>query len=109
MKSNGFRVLMLAAACGVLAAGCMVVRERRAVPAGEVVVVDQAPPAERIEGRGRAPSPAHVWIGGHWAWRGRWVWESGHWMLRPSTRAEWTPGHWDKDPRGSVWVPGRWR
>ena len=29
--------------------------------------------------------------------------------VMPRDGAVWTPGHWDRDPRGWLWVPGSWR
>src|SRR6185436_14338556 len=44
------------------------------------------------------PSPQHVWIAGHWAWRGKWMWFHGHWALG-SPGATWIPGHWHRGPK----------
>jgi len=71
--------------------------------------VEVPPPGVRIEVRGFAPSPAHVWIDGHWAWEGRWVWVAGRWVVPPAGRRSWVPGRWERHHRGWVWVEGRWR
>src|SRR4051812_49402716 len=43
------------------------------------VRVGVAPPPARVEVRPVAPSRAHVWIPGHWAWRhGAHVWIGGY-------------------------------
>jgi len=78
---------------------------------GNVLYVDEAPPAPRAEVIiGVAPSPDHVWIGGYWARRaGSWVWIDGRWMLRPRPGVAWVPGHWERHPRGHVWISGHWR
>jgi hypothetical protein len=86
----------------------VVVRERVVPPPGEAVVVQEAPPSPQVEVVGVAPSPLHVWIGGFWAWHGRWVWEPGRWELRPRGRVAWVAGHWDRHLNGWVWVPGHW-
>ena len=76
---------------------------------GESEAVGTAPPAPQVESIPPAPSSTHVWIGGYWAWRGRWVWVGGTYVVRPRAAAVWVPGHWDQRPRGWVWVPGHWR
>lgn len=75
------------------------------------VTVRIGPPAARVEIRGTAPSPRHVWVGGYWSWKGTGhVWVGGKWTVPPRGRAVWVEGHWKHDPpRGWVWVPGHWR
>jgi hypothetical protein len=69
--------------------------------------VGEAPPPPRYERVMVAPGPNYVWIGGHWAWHGRWVWEGGRWESR-HPGAVWINGHWDRNGPGWVWVDGRW-
>lgn len=74
------------------------------------VVVRVGPPAARVEVRGVAPSPRHVWVGGYWQWNGRGhVWVAGTWQLPPRHRAHWVDGHWRHTREGWVWIPGHWR
>lgn len=73
------------------------------------VIVASPPPAARVEVIGVRPSPAHVWVGGHWTWRGKWVWDGGRWVVPAYRNATWVPGHWDRRGHGWVWVPGHWR
>jgi hypothetical protein len=73
------------------------------------VEVPEAPPApqvERIEIATR-PSLGHVWIHGHWAWRGRWVWFPGHWFRREPGR-NFVGGHWEAHEGRFRWVAGSW-
>jgi hypothetical protein len=78
--------------------------------AGPRVYVVKKPPPPRLEVVGVAPSAAHVWIAGHWAWeRGNYQWVPGHWAKRPRTGAAWVPGHWKQTRRGHVWIQGHWR
>jgi len=57
-----------------------------------------------------APSPAHVWISGHWAWhRNHYVWVPGYWEVPASPGYVWVPGHWAPRGPGFVWIEGRWR
>lgn len=78
---------------------------------GDVIYVNEAPPAPREELIvGAAPGPNYVWVGGHWAHRpSGWTWVSGRWTPRPREGVVWVPGHWDRHPRGHVWVAGHWR
>jgi len=68
------------------------------------------PPRVRVERRTVAPSPNHVWIGGHYRYEGRrYVWEGGRWEMGPRAGAVWVPGHWRHTRRGWYWVDGHWR
>ena len=74
------------------------------------VVVKVGPLAERVEVRGHAPSPAHVWVGGYWRWNGSaHAWVAGTWTVPPRHGAVWVDGHWRQTPAGWDWVPGHWR
>jgi len=66
------------------------------------------PPAPRREYEPPRPHPGYVWIGGHWAWRGRWVWTGGYWSGR-RRGCGWVPGHWVRTWRGYSWRDGFWR
>jgi hypothetical protein len=70
-------------------------------PAAPAIPAEVAPPQ---------PSPAHVWVPGHWAWRKRgYVWVPGHWTVPGAPARVWVPGHWAPRGAGYVWVEGRWR
>jgi len=98
------RTLLLALSLVTLSTSACVVRA--AVPENAEIVVASPPPL-RVEGVSVAPSPNHLWIRGHWAWRGAWVWEPGYWELgRPGH--VWVEGHWLRHRHGWVWVGGRW-
>ncbi len=76
----------------------------------EQVVITEAPPVERIEVIGKAPSRDHVWARGYYIRRGTsWDWQPGHWERRPHEKAEWEHGHWEHHGSGYVFVEGRWR
>ena len=84
------------------------------VPPGPEIVVPSypAPPPPQAEVIIAQPSPAHVWIAGHWTWhRGRraYVWAPGHWAVPPGPRHAWVPGRWAARPGGYVWIEGHWR
>jgi hypothetical protein len=68
-----------------------------------------APPAEVVPAR---PGPAHVWVEGHWAWRGPrrgYVWAPGYWAVPTTPGYVWVPGRWVPRRRGYVWVEGHWQ
>jgi hypothetical protein len=72
------------------------------------VVVRTKPPAERVEVIGVAPSPAHVWIKGHWHWNGgEWVWNPGRYELgRAGFR--WVPPQYVERGGAFYFVAGHW-
>src|SRR5687767_4623566 len=78
---------------------------------GDVIYVNEAPPAPRQEEIvGAAPGSDYVWVGGYWARTpSGWTWVSGRWVSRPRPGVVWVPGHWQRHPRGHVWVSGHWR
>jgi hypothetical protein len=120
------RTLLLALTLGASFTGCarrvVVVKEQRPAPVRERVVVDEEPeerpgdlecdeapppPQKEVIVIERRPSPSHVWIGGHWAWQGRWVWIGGHWHAGRAGH-HWVGGHWEAHGRRWVWVSGHW-
>ena len=79
-------------------AGAVLVIATAAMPvagyAARLIVVEAAPPPERVE---VVPGPrvGYVWAPGYWGWdRGRHVWVRGHWV---------------RERRGYHWVPHRWQ
>ena len=74
--------------------------------AGTVTIAPPPPPVETVIVR---PSPRHVWVPGHYAYRGRrYVWVDGYHTIPPRGRSAYAPGEWRQSPRGYVWVEGRW-
>jgi len=76
------------------------------------VVVKRPPPRPpaRAEIAPLPPTPAHVWIAGHWAWhRERYVWIPGHWEVPATPGYVWVPGGWMPRGDGYLWVDGHWR
>src|SRR5271170_4449695 len=58
---------------------------------------------------GTAPSPAYVWMSGHWnSEGGQWQWVAPHWELPPSRSAIWIEGHWVAAGSSWVWSNGAW-
>ncbi len=73
------------------------------------VRVAVAPPAPRVEVQPVRPSPAHVWIAGHWAWRGAaHVWLPGHWVLPPGAGYRWVPARWVQRGGQYDFFEGHW-
>src|SRR5262249_3222797 len=77
-------------------------------PAGETVVVEEPPPPYE-EVVTVSPGPEYVWMPGVWEGHGRWVWVGGRYVVRPHPGAMWVGGHWAHRGRGYVWVRGYWR
>lgn len=76
-------------------------------PGGPVAIrmatVPPPPPqAERHEARA-----GFVWIGGHWAWKGKWEWLPGHWERERAGYA-WREGRWEKRGNAWYWIEGEW-
>ncbi len=97
----------------LLATGCVAtVRPGRVAvvaPVG-VVYVHREPPPMRMEVVPAPPTVEHVWVPGHWAWRGDdYAWVPGHHAVRPHPRAVWVEGHWSRHPSGWYWTEGCWR
>lgn len=78
-------------------------------PGGEIIVRQPPPPPQPETILGVRPSPMHVWVPGHWVWRGGWVWQPGHWRRAPRHNAAWVPGHWAQRGPHWVWIEGHWR
>lgn len=79
-------------------------------PTADEVLVNEAPPAVRVETQTVSPGTGYVWTPGYWRWSGRdYVWISGSWVRPPRASVVWVAGHWAHRPRGWVWVPGHWR
>ena len=68
------------------------------------------PPPMRVEVQTARPSPAHVWIGGHWGWRGNaHVWLGGHWAMPPQPGYVWEPARWANQNGQWTYFEGHWR
>lgn len=100
------RTLLAIVTVGMLAAGGVARADVVVVPGVRVTV---APPPLRSEIRPAAPSTAHIWIPGHWAWRGgAHVWIGGYWALPPAPGYHWVHARWVNE--GGTWVfyEGHW-
>jgi hypothetical protein len=68
---------------------------------------DTEPPAPKAE---RQPyKPNHVWVKGHWEWKGRqWVWVAGRYE-KLKAKQKWVDGKWEKRGAKWHWVEGGWQ
>ncbi|HTI53742.1 MAG TPA: YXWGXW repeat-containing protein, partial [Verrucomicrobiae bacterium] len=74
---NAHRLLAVSAVA-LLMTGCVVARP-------VVVRRPPPPPPVRVEIAPVAPTPAHVWIAGHWGWHhDHYVWVPGRWAVPAS-------------------------
>jgi hypothetical protein len=65
------------------------------------IYVEVAPPAPRYE-VAPAPRAGHVWVPGHYEWRGgEYSWVSGHWVTE-------RPGYTYREPRWVQRANGQW-
>lgn len=112
-----------------LLAGCVerpartVIIERPAPPPSSVVVaepsspapsvdvvIQAAPPPVRREVITVRPSHRHVWVAGHWVYRGgRYEWSNGHWALPPRAHAVYVSPRWERRGNGWIFIEGTWR
>ena len=78
---------------------------------GERMETSGPPPALLADPRGSPPSPASVWIDGHWQWaRGRWAWVPGEWTTPPGRPPYvWVSARWTSDDRGFTFHEPHWR
>ena len=94
--NSKIRILIAGAACAL---GCAFASSSYSQPAsgGETQV------------QGPAPSPAYVWMAGHWdSDGGQWKWVAAHWELPPAQSARWVAGHWTSQAGNWVWMNGAW-
>src|SRR5271165_3004082 len=122
-KLSLLKSVLLISSVSLLAAGCVVreVRYRNPPPPppppayavqpapGAEVEVAGPPPPDIVETVTAAPDPAFVWVGGFWAWDGRWVWRAGHWDRPPRRGAVWFRGGYAFRGGRHVWVRAGWR
>jgi hypothetical protein len=95
------RIILSGAAC--IVAGSL------ACLAPSTAYAQNPPPPADNQMMGAAPSPAYVWMSGHWnSEGGQWKWMAGHWDLPPTRSAIWVAGHWIQGGSGWVWVNGAW-
>jgi hypothetical protein len=105
-KSALLKTALLICATSFFVIGCVVYP---GTPVGTEVDVVGDPPAPMVEGVSPAPGIGFVWIGGNWAWEGRWVWERGHWDRPPHPGAIWVPHRYVNRDGRHIFVRGGWR
>ena len=72
------------------------------------VVVKARPPVERVEVIPPPPTPAHIWLKGHWHWNGiEWIWNPGRYeVARAGLR--WVPPQYVERGGAFFFVAGHW-
>ena len=75
----------------------------------QYIVVQQAPPAMRVERRPAAPSAAHIWIDGSWNWDSRqYVWVGGRYEVPPQPDVVWIAPRYESVGATTHYTPGQW-
>jgi hypothetical protein len=83
---------------------------QRLARAPRIIMATPPPPAPPDIPETSDPGAGYVWRPGHYTFRGgRYVWNSGAWVLPPQPGLEWIPGFYQRTPEGGVWVVGHWR
>jgi len=80
-------------------------------PSTTIIVAPNPPPAPRAENPPPPSMPDLVWKPGHWAWNtatAQYDWIDGTYVERPARMAKFTPGYWQREPNGWMWVDGHW-
>jgi hypothetical protein len=74
-------------------------------------MVPTQPPAARPENPPIQPTPAHLWVNGHWHWNEKsatWQWQPGAWQLPPDGRADWREPAYGDSQGEPTYRPGHW-
>jgi hypothetical protein len=101
------RIMLSLAAVSLLSLAPTLAHAQAVVVPGVSVTV--APPPVRAEVRPVAPSPNHIWIPGHWAWRnGAHVWYGGHYAMPPSAGYHWVQARWVNQGGRWTFFEGHW-
>jgi hypothetical protein len=108
-KSALLKMALLIFSAAIFAVGCVVYPAGPVATVGAEVDVAGDPPAPIVEEVTPAPGVGFVWIGGAWAWNGRWEWERGHWDRPPHPGAVWVPHRYVVHNGRHVFVRGGWR
>lgn len=78
-------------------------------PPGRVYVVDRPPPL-RTELIPIRPGLGYVWLPGYWSREPRgYVWVTGRYEAAPARHRAWVPGRWQHDRGGWYYTQGHWR
>ncbi|MBS0292507.1 MAG: hypothetical protein JSS01_08310 [Proteobacteria bacterium] len=74
----------------------------------EPVMVPWAPPPLLVQAPPPPPFAGAVWVGGYWAWQGRWVWSAGYWDRPPRPGYVWMEPYYEHRGNAVVFVNGFW-
>jgi len=72
------------------------------------LLVPWAPPPMLVQAPPPSPFADAVWIGGYWAWQGRWVWSAGYWAPPPRPGYFWVEPYYEHRGSAVVFVNGFW-
>jgi len=72
------------------------------------VLVGWAPPPMLVDVPPPMPFVGAVWVGGYWAWQGRWVWAAGRWAPPPQPDLVWVHPYYENRGGAVVFVGGHW-
>ncbi|MBV8379527.1 MAG: hypothetical protein JO369_02005 [Paucibacter sp.] len=72
------------------------------------VLVGWAPPPMLVDVPPPMPFADAVWVGGYWAWHGRWVWAAGRWTAPPQPNLVWVHPYYENRGGAVVFVVGHW-
>ena len=83
-----FSLLVVLCGCLAIPLPALAQMEVQVVPA---VRSGEAPPPNKQEEAVQCPSPAHVFVEGHWVWRdSSYKWLPGQWTIPPGSSCTWT-------------------
>ena len=103
------QITLLALACGAAPLAAHAGLDIGVNIGGPDVIVQSAPPPERVEVVPMAPGPGYAWIRGHWVWhREHWEWKGGYYERISQPGAVWISGQWVARGNGWVWVEGHY-
>ena len=105
MIGNRGNAMILVAALALSPSACLL------PPADSMgVVIQTAPPPERVEYYSAAPGPEYVWVTGYWQWNStEYFWVPGRWAAPPRGYHAYERGRWQRTGHGWKWHEGKWR
>lgn len=74
----------------------------------EPILVPWAPPPLLVQAPPPPPFVGAVWVGGYWAWQGRWVWSAGYWDRPPRMGYVWMEPYYEHRGNAVLFVNGFW-
>ena len=101
-----FSLLVVLCGCLAIPIPALAQMEVQVVPA---VRSGEAPPPNKQEDAVQCPSPAHVFVEGHWVWRdSSYKWLPGQWTIPPGSSCTWTAAKYKKKGKNWAFYEGHW-